>query len=98
MKKISISLFVLLTIQFLVADIGMEFQITQGNSQVKFAGESSIINTQSNIYAVYCKKDGDMGILELGIANGYGSPFTRYEIDTLYTEVPDNIDDILPVI
>ncbi len=98
MNKLLMLLILVMLSQLLIADINLEFQISDNNSQVRFSGENAIINSQSNIYAVYCRKEGNSGILELAIANGYAAPFTRYTLDTLYTETPANIENVLPVI
>ncbi len=98
MGRLLFSILLLSAAMTLFGDITLESQINQTGSQIQFSGESAIINSQSDIYAVYCRNIGNIGILELALSPGYGVPFFTYTIDTLYTETPDVIEKVLPVI
>ncbi len=81
---------------FLGAEITHNFRINQENSHIQFAGENTIITSQSNVYAVFCKKQNDAGILELAISHDNGTNFSYYTIDTLFTQEPVEIKTVLP--
>ena len=81
---------------FLFADITQEYKVNQENSVVRISGENSVHKDADRICITYCKKRGYEGLLELAISEDDGETFTYLEIDTLYTQTPENPDIFLP--
>ncbi len=96
MKKYFIICMLLGVSLFINADITSNFRINQENSHIQFAGENAILTSSTNVYAVYCRKDNDMGVLELAVSFNNGANFSYYSIDTLFTQTPAKIKMLLP--